>query len=440
MKKNSKIIGLIVALKKGIIIMNGRMRKLIELFTVGGAAFAAIMLLWTRPVLAAPTLIEGTGVTWEVVNGTLYFKYSGAGESIIPDYDADPYSRPWHSLGDSINKVVIGTNITEVGQDACRELKTTDIVFESPSSVYRIGCQAFASNKDDVAFSGEVVIPDSVGVLDVSSLGGLQISGRVVLPSGLESVGRVFINSQFVEGSTLVFTGAPNNTVITTVLAAYWNHPNGTVAIEVPEEYLDEYTSIIGNVGISEHLTITSITAINGSPEPSPDNSKHKSKNKSNDSWKYWMLLTSESDEKEEVKTVVNIDRDTYKSDAPSKTVISTDVKGADELLDIKVHHADEKTTANQKLLAQMLVGSNVQILLTENIYPRRDLSTAENGSVETLTWNNDLPKNQPGPVYAVVYNQIDGAYVITGYLDANGVATFSGFKLRPASTITICR
>lgn len=42
--------------------------------------------------------------------------------------------------------------------------------------------------------------------------------------------------------------------------------------------------------------------------------------------------------------------------------------------------------------------------------------------------------------VYAVVYNQIDGAYVITGYLDANGVATFSGFKLRPASTITICR
>ena len=74
-----------------------------------------------------------------------------------------------------------------------------------------------------------------------------------------------------------------------------------------------------------------------------------------------------------------------------------------------------------------------------ENIYPRRDLSIAENGSLQTLTWNN-LPKNQAGPVYAVVYNQIDGAYVINGILDANGTATFTGFKLRPASTITICK
>lgn len=174
------------------------------------------------------------------------------------------------------------------------------------------------------------------------------------------------------------------------------------------------------------------------SPSPSPSgNTKKRKTEKKDNTYKYLVSMISEKQVEE--KPVI-VDRDTYKSDAPSKTVISTDVKGADELLDIKVHHADEKTTANQKLLAQMLVGSNVQILLTENIYPRRDLSTAENGSVETLTWNNDLPKNQPGPVYAVVYNQIDGAYVITGYLDANGVATFSGFKLRSASTITICR
>ena len=174
------------------------------------------------------------------------------------------------------------------------------------------------------------------------------------------------------------------------------------------------------------------------SPSPSPSgNTKKRKTEKKDNTYKYLVSMISEKQVEE--KPVI-VDRDTYKSDAPSKTVISTDVKGADELLDIKVHHADEKTTANQKLLAQMLVGSNVQILLTENIYPRRDLSTAENGSVETLTWNNDLPKNQPGPVYAVVYNQIDGAYVITGYLDANGGATFSGFKLRSASTITICR
>ena len=44
------------------------------------------------------------------------------------------------------------------------------------------------------------------------------------------------------------------------------------------------------------------------------------------------------------------------------------------------------------------------------------------------------------GPVFAVVYNQKDGAYVINGTLGANGTATFQGFKLRPASTITICK
>lgn len=133
------------------------------------------------------------------------------------------------------------------------------------------------------------------------------------------------------------------------------------------------------------------------------------------------------------------IDKDTFKSEAPAQTVMATDTTGADKFLDLKVHSADENTTANQKFLAQNLVASNAQILLTENTYTRRDLSTSENGSLQTLTWNN-LPKNQAGPVYAVVYNQIDGAYVVSGTLDANGTAIFAGFKLRPASTITICK
>ena len=133
------------------------------------------------------------------------------------------------------------------------------------------------------------------------------------------------------------------------------------------------------------------------------------------------------------------VDRDTYKSEEPSKTVMSTDTLGSEKFLDLKVHSVDNRTAVNQKFLAQTLVGPNVQILLTEGIYARRDLSVKENGSLETLTRNN-LPKNQAGPVYAVVYNQIDGAYEINGVLDTNGTATFSGFKLRPASTITICK
>ena len=133
------------------------------------------------------------------------------------------------------------------------------------------------------------------------------------------------------------------------------------------------------------------------------------------------------------------IDRDTFKSEAPSKTVITSDTLGAKQFFDLKVHSADEKTITNQELLVQSLIKPNIMILLTENIYPRRDLSITENGSLQILTRNN-LPKNQAGPVYAVVYNQIDGAYVINGMLDANGTAVFTGFKLRPASTITICK
>lgn len=115
------------------------------------------------------------------------------------------------------------------------------------------------------------------------------------------------------------------------------------------------------------------------------------------------------------------------------------DAMGAWDTLGMEVHEVDEKTKANQQFLVQTLVGPNAQIFVTRNVNIRRELSLLENGSLQTLTWNN-LPKNQPGAISAVVYNQIDGAYVIHGILDTNGTSTFTGFKLRPASTITICK
>lgn len=133
------------------------------------------------------------------------------------------------------------------------------------------------------------------------------------------------------------------------------------------------------------------------------------------------------------------IDHDTYKSEAPSGTFIASDSLEAKQFFDLKVHSVDAGTETNQKLLVQHLVGNNAKILTTDNIYPRRDLTTTENGLLKILT-RNMLPRNRAGAVKAVVYNQIDGAYVISGSLDANGTAVFSGFKLRPASTITICR
>ena len=153
----------------------------------------------------------------------------------------------------------------------------------------------------------------------------------------------------------------------------------------------------------------------------------------------YLMSQIKTDDAKKKVPAKAEPDRDTFKSEAPAKTVVAADAVGAASFLDLKVHGVDEKTSVNQKFLAQNLVSPSVNILLTENIYPRRELGMAEDGAAKMLSWNN-LPKDQAGPVFAVVYNQKDGAYVINGTLGANGTATFQGFKLRPASTITICK
>ena len=127
------------------------------------------------------------------------------------------------------------------------------------------------------------------------------------------------------------------------------------------------------------------------------------------------------------------------KTKVPSHSILATNMLVQNSLFDIKVDATNASSTSSQKYLAQKLINPNVNILLTLNIYPRRNLSLTENGSLTYITWDN-LPKNDPGPVYAIAYNQIDGAYVLEGTVDANGAATFSGFKLRPASTITICK
>lgn len=129
---------------------------------------------------------------------------------------------------------------------------------------------------------------------------------------------------------------------------------------------------------------------------------------------------------------------DTFKSESSSQPPIINTASGENASFDLKVHTTDAISTANQKFLAQNLIRPDVNILITEDITPRKDFHLTKEGGVE-LSWAN-LPKNAAGPVYAVVYNPKDGAYVINGNIDENGVATFSGFKLRPASTITICK
>ena len=182
-------------------------------------------------------------------------------------------------------------------------------------------------------------------------------------------------------------------------------------------------------------------------PTPAPSTSKKKEKKDSDFSYAQYLAMLAANSDNEEGDTgagikfsSANIDRDTYKSEVPAKTVIASEMFDRKSFFDLKVHESDSNTKFNQEFLARCLVpGGGKQIFLTKDVYPGRDLSITENGMTQTISWDN-LPKNQPGPVYAVVYNQIDGSYVLNGILDANGTATFTGFKLRPASTITICK
>ena len=209
--------------------------------------------------------------------------------------------------------------------------------------------------------------------------------------------------------------------------------------------YCTDGSGTVGAAGLYLKAVIDfTVQSSSPSPTPTPSPKKdgdNKQEGPATDWYGEFLKYNAKSEianDKSAKKPSEIVDRDTFKSEVPSKTVLSTDVKGAEKFLDLKVHAADERTKLNQQFLCNALVRPNAQIFLTENIYPGRALSIAENGSLETLTWNN-LPKNQSGPVYAVIYNQTDGAYVVPGTLEI-GVATFAGFRLREASTITICR
>lgn len=73
---------------------------------------------------------------------------------------------------------------------------------------------------------------------------------------------------------------------------------------------------------------------------------------------------------------------------------------------------------------------------ITTFIYPRRDLTITEKGSLQTLRWSN--PDGIKSKVYAVIYNKDKGFYVVEGASAENGDILFSGFVLNEASTMTI--
>ena len=147
-----------------------------------------------------------------------------------------------------------------------------------------------------------------------------------------------------------------------------------------------------------------------------------------------WADDGGDDNEEEELK-----DSDTYKSCLPAKSIMARSAANASHIDDLKVHELSASDAANQKFLADSFAtkGKNVKIIASFGVFPRRDLAIGENGSAQTLIWNN-LSYKTPNTVHAVCYNTTDGAYVINGTIDDKGVAVLTGFKLRPVTNVTL--
>jgi len=133
-------------------------------------------------------------------------------------------------------------------------------------------------------------------------------------------------------------------------------------------------------------------------------------------------------------------DGDKYKSELPPYSVIVMNGNDTKNFKDMKVHSLDKTTASNQKFLASYYakqMGKEASVILSYGVYLRSSLPTNEIGSKKLLEWNN-LSYKTPGAIYAVCYNQKDGAYLLSGTVNKNGTAKFNDYILRDGTSVTI--
>ena len=144
----------------------------------------------------------GDNLTWTLDdNGTLTISGSGA----MADYD-DPYYQPWNNQRNSINKVVIGDEVTSIGKNAfanCPGLKAVEL---PPNGVLEtIKYNAFSwtgSSSEDGAGITEITIPKSVKTIELDAFDGCTKLATVTFApnSKLETIGsKAFQNTAISE-------------------------------------------------------------------------------------------------------------------------------------------------------------------------------------------------------------------------------------------------
>ena len=173
----------------------------------------------TSPVPTSGTC--GGNVRWSLGgNGTLTVSGTGA----MTDYETDYDPAPWVAHADSINKVVIGSGVTAIGEcafEGCVNLASVEI----PNSVKTIGYAAFFYCPNLT----EVNIPSSVQSIGLYAFGATGLT-CVNIPASAGSVGLYAFD--YCEQLTEI-TVAPGNANYIAVDGVLFNKDK-TVLIEYP--------------------------------------------------------------------------------------------------------------------------------------------------------------------------------------------------------------
>ncbi|MDR1371676.1 MAG: leucine-rich repeat domain-containing protein [Dysgonamonadaceae bacterium] len=235
----------------------------------------------TATVFAQESGTCGAHLTWRLSNGTL--TVSGAGE--MRDYTYYTHV-PWYSSRSSITTVIIGNNVTHIGDYAfynCSSLTSVTI----PESVTSIGDRAFA-----YCYSlASVTIPNSVASIGELAFSYCSSLSSVTVPDSVTGIG----SNAFYSCSSLVNIDVhENNTKYASAGGVLFNngkttlikYPEGKTAAgyTIPSSVTDiksnafSYCRRLASVTIPESVTsigegafyychsLTSVTNLN--PEP----------------------------------------------------------------------------------------------------------------------------------------------------------------------------
>ena len=139
-------------------------------------------------------------VEWAMYeNGELWITGTGA----MPHFTSHR-DQPWYTTNHLIKKIIIGKDITTVGNYAfCYAQKVTEVVFEEGSQLDRIGAMAFFNLPSLV----EIILPETTTGIGVYAFGDCFALAELYIPEGVSVIGaNAFVNStkivlNVVEGS-----------------------------------------------------------------------------------------------------------------------------------------------------------------------------------------------------------------------------------------------